>query len=265
MRPGRTILAVAIGTADSLTAHAVCAAAGVRDGLRTAQFYMRDLSHADGAAPHTVTSLSRSVAMSARFLDWLLDKAADWSVRLLVPQWRDLPSPFAPGMSGEVVTAIRQNRLVLTSLFTAYFFRAARHILEQCTDTPNLILEHRIDAARRLMASEAEAGAGSDAAQLLGKALLYLVEADAIVRVGRVKADYSLLQGRDPNIAVMATACLALLLAEDGKPIESVDEDEFFLIAGALLAPRLDAMAAAIAARDVGKLAQELRAVHDLY
>lgn len=265
MRPGRIILAIAIGTADSLTAHAVCAAAGVRDGLRTAQFYMRDLSHADGAAPQSVTSLSRLVGMTARFADWLLNTAADWSVRLLVPKWRDLPSPFSPGMSGEVVTAIRQNRLVLTSLFTAYFFRAARHILEQCTDTPNLILEHRIDAARRLMARESEAVEGSDAAQLLGKALLYLVETDAIVRVGRVKADYSLLQGRDPNTAVMATACLALLLAEDGKPIESVDEDEFFLIAGALLAPRLETMAEAIAKRDVKSLAQELRAVQDLY
>lgn len=258
-------MAIAIGTADSLTAHAVCAAAGVRDGLRTAQFYMRDLSSADGAAPHSVTALSRIVGNVARFADWFLDKAADWSVRLFVPQWRDLPSPFSPGMSSEVVTAIRQNRLVLTSLFTAYFFRAARHILEQCTETPNLILEHRIDAARRLMASEAETVAQSDAEALLGKALLYLVEADAIVRVGQVKAKYSLLQGRDPNIAVMATACLALLLAEDGKPIDSVDEDEFFLIAGALLAPRLDAMVDAIAARDIGALARVLRAVQELY
>lgn len=258
-------MAIAIGTADSLTAHAVCAAAGVRDGLRTAQFYMRDLSHADGAAPHTVTSLSRFVAMSARLADWLLDKAADWSVRLLVPKWRDLPSPFAPGMSGEVVTAIRQNRLVLTSLFTAYFFRAARHILEQSTETPNLILEHRIDAARRLMAQESHEPASGDAAELLGKALLYLVEADAVVRVGRVKGSHQLLKNHDPNIAVMATACLALLLAEDGKPIESVDEREFFMIAGALLAPRIDVLVEAIAARDVAKLARELRAVQELY
>lgn len=258
-------MALAIASADSLTAHAVCAAAGVRDGLRTAQFYMRDLSTADGAAPHSVTALSKLVAMTARCADWVLNTAANWSVRLLVPKWRDLPSPFAPGMSGEVVTAIRQNRLVLTSLFTAYFFRAARHILEQCTTSPNLILEHRIDAARRLMATEQAGSDAQDAATLLGKALLFLVEADAIVRVGHVKPSYALLKGHDPNIAVMATACLALLLAEEGKPVDSVDEDGFFLIAGALLAPRLDAMAQAIAKRDVAALADDLRAVRALY
>jgi hypothetical protein len=73
------------------------------------------------------------------------------------------------------------------------------------------------------------------------------------------------LQGHDPNIAVMATACLALLLADEGKPIESVDEDEFFMIAGALLTPRLDAMATAVKARDVDALAHELTAVRALY
>jgi hypothetical protein len=259
-------MALAIGTTDSLTAHAVCAAAGVRDGLRTAQFYVRDMRNADGEGEkHQVTLLSRAVAISARFVDWIFNTGADLSVRFLVPKWRDLPSPFSPGMSNEVVSAIRQNRLVLTSLFTAYFFRAARHILEQCTETPNLILEHRVDAARRLLAAEVGAGNNSDAATLLGNALLHLVEADAIARVGRVKDGYKLLEGRDPNISVMATACLALLMAEDGQPIASVDEDEFFMIAGALLAPRLDAMAQAVKARDVATLAQELRAVHALY
>jgi hypothetical protein len=261
-------MAIAIGTADSLTAHAVCAAAGVRDGFRTAQFYVRDMSNADGLSgeqAHQVTSLSKVVAVSARLVDWILNKAADLSVRLLVPHWRDLPSPFAPGMSNEVVSAIRQNRLVLTSLFTAYFFRAARHILEQSTETPNLILEHRVDAARRLMAAEDMPLDKTDAADLLGKALLYLVEADAVARVGRVKPKFKLLESHDPNIAVMATACLALLLAEDGKPIESVNEDQFFLIAGALLAPRLDELTRAIKARDVAALANELRALHALY
>jgi hypothetical protein len=31
-------------TANTLAAHAVCVAAGTRDGLRTAQFYVRDMS-----------------------------------------------------------------------------------------------------------------------------------------------------------------------------------------------------------------------------
>ena len=63
----------------------------------------------------------------------------------------------------------------------------------------------------------------------------------------------------------MAAACLALLLAEDGKPLESLDEDEFFAIAGALLAPRLDVMAKAIKARDAVWLGKELAAVKELY
>jgi hypothetical protein len=63
----------------------------------------------------------------------------------------------------------------------------------------------------------------------------------------------------------MATACLALLLATEGKPIEKLDEDEFFAITGALLAPRLPAMDKAVAARDVAALARELAAVRDLY
>ena len=43
-----------------LAAHAVCAAAGVRDGLRAAQFYIRDLANADRfgkGEPTTVESM----------------------------------------------------------------------------------------------------------------------------------------------------------------------------------------------------------------
>ena len=52
-----------------LAAHAVCAAAGVRDGLRAAQFYIRDLSNADRfgkGEPKQVPFLSRVVAQLAR-------------------------------------------------------------------------------------------------------------------------------------------------------------------------------------------------------
>ena len=61
-------------TADSLAAHAVCAAAGVRDGLRAAQFYVRDLSNADRFAkgePGRAPFLSRAVAQGARLVDRL--------------------------------------------------------------------------------------------------------------------------------------------------------------------------------------------------
>lgn len=261
-------MTIAFRTADAMTAHIVCMAAGVRDGLRTAQFYARDLARADsggGIPANRPTFLSRAVAASARFVDWFFSKGAEWSVRLLVPHWRDLPSPFAPGMRAEVLNAIRENRLVMTSLFTAYFFRAARHILEGSTTGPNLVLEHRIDAARRLMGADGVSDAARGPAGTLASALLHLVEADPIVKVGDMKPGHEYVLAANVNLSVMATACLALLLAEEGKPLESLDEDEFFAITGALLSPRLPRLADAIAGRDTAALEVELTAVRDLY
>jgi hypothetical protein len=260
-------MTLALKSADSITAHAVCMAAGIRDGLRTAQFYVRDLSNADGKLRDPAkqpTFLSRMVAGCARFTDHLLSRAADISVRVLVPKWRDLPSPFAPGMRGEVIEAIRQNRLVLTSLFTAYFFRAAKHILTSGTQGPFLVLEHRIDAARRLMA-EHSSTVLEEPTTVLARALLHLVEADTIARSGKVKPQFAFMAGDDPNLAVMAAACVALLIAEEGKPIESLNEDEFFAIAGALLAPRLPEMHQALEKRDIAAIAAALTGVSDLY
>jgi hypothetical protein len=260
-------MTIALRSADSVTAHAVCMAAGIRDSLRTAQFYVRDLSNADGREHELAkqpTFLSRLVAKAARGMDALLSRAADISVRLFVPQWRDLPSPFAPGMRGEVIEAIRQNRLVLTSLFTAYFFRASKHILQNGTEGPFLVLEHRIDAARRLMA-ENPSTPGEEPTTVLARALLNLVEADTVARSGRVKPQFAFLKGDDPNLAIMAAACVALLIAEEGKPIESLNEDEFFAIAGALLAPRLPEMQIALRQRDIPALGTVLKAVRDLY
>jgi hypothetical protein len=239
-------------------------AAGIRDSLRTAQFYVRDLSRADGEKQNAATFLSRMVGRSARFIDWLLSKAADISVRLFVPQWRDLPSPFAPGMRGEVLEAIRQNRLVLTSAFTVYFFRAAKHILEHGTDGPFLVLEHRIDAARRIMA-ENPSQAGEEPTLVLARAMLHLVEADPIARSGQPKQQFGFLGHADANLSVVAAACVALLIAEEGKPIESLDENEFFAIAGALLVPRLPDMQNAVDRQDIAGLAKALQAVRDLY
>jgi hypothetical protein len=243
-------------------------AAGLRDGLRTVQFYVRDLSRADRdgeALAQQPTPLSRAVAGAARLADRLLNTGADWYVRLLVPHWRDLPSPFAPGMRTEVLTAIRENRLVMTSLFTAYFFRAARQIVERATERPNLVLEHRIDAARRLMLSAGLGHQDTHPEQLLAAALLYLVEADPIAKTGHLREGHKHFGAADANLWVMATACLALLLAEDGKPLESLDEDEFFTIASALLAPRLLDMAEAVQRRDIPALAAQLAAVRESY
>jgi hypothetical protein len=247
----------------TLTDHAVCMAAGLRDGLRTAQYYVRDMSNADVTGGSQATAPSRIVAAIARFADQALTFAADWSVRLFLPNWRSLPSPFEPHMVQEVTDAIRENRLAMTSLFTAYFFRAARHIVQHCASEPHLILEHRVDAARRILSGKTLPD--GDRATALGPVMLALVEARAIARIGEVQPRYGFLNAADPNLGVMATACLALLLAEEGKPIESLEEDEFFAIAGALLAPRLAAMEKAVAARDAAALSRELAAVQALY
>jgi hypothetical protein len=248
---------------DTLTDHAVCAAAGVRDGLRTAQYYVRDISNADVVDAGSATSLSRFVGTWARLADRVLSFAADWSIRLLLPQWRNLPSPFAPHMVDEVTAAVRENRLAMTSLFTAYFFRAARHIVHTCAEPPFLILEHRVDAARRSLAHSEVTG--GDHISALGPVLLALTEARAVARIGKVKGQFGFFGRSDPNLVVMATACLALLLAEEGKPIASLDEDQFFAISGALLAPRLPAMERAVAARDAAALSRELATVRNLY
>jgi len=246
--------------AASMTDHAVCMAAGLRDGLRTAQYYVRDMSQADAGQP---TMLSRLVGKLARWADGLLSFSADLSIRLLLPKWRNLPSPFAPDMIGDVTRAIRENQLAMTSLFTAYFFRSTRHILERCAAPPFLMLEHRIDAARRVLASSNSLS--KDEVAALGHILLALVDARAIARIGPAKPGFTHLDQQDPNLAVMATACLALLLAEEGKPIEKLEEDEFFAISAALLAPRLAAMEKAVKARDAAQLSRELAAVRELY
>ena len=64
---------------------------------------------------------------------------------------------------------------------------------------------------------------------------------------------------------MFATACVALLLAEEGGEIKGVGEDEFFAIVGALMAPRLTAMRDAIAVKNLVQLAKELDAVRALY
>ncbi len=79
---------------------------------------------------------------------------ANVAIALFLPSWRKLPSPFAPGMMNEVAEAIRKNSLVHNPLFNAYFFRAAIHIISRYSEPPYLLLEHRVDAARRQLASE---------------------------------------------------------------------------------------------------------------
>ena len=258
-------MSIAFKTAERFSDHAWCMAAGIRDSLRTAQFYVRDLRNADGQGtdfPRQSTFLSRLVAGIARLVDDVMTKGGNLSIKLLLPNWRNMPSPFTAGFMDEVQSAITLNKLVENPIFNAYFFRSCQNILSRWAEPPYLVLEHRIDAARRDMASKANS---ADKLEFLSQTLLALVEAAPIARHGALRDGGKLLGKGDPNVAVCATACLALLLAEEGGAIEGIGDDEFFAIVGALMLPRLNSMLNAVQNRDVPKLANDLASIRDQY
>jgi hypothetical protein len=261
-------MTIAFRSADTFAAHAVCAAAGVRDGMRAAQFYIRDLSRADEwAKSHAegATFLSTQTARLARLADRLITWGANLSIRLLLPSWRKLPSPFAPGILSEIATAIAKNSFVHNPLFNAYFFRAAQHILQRYAEPPYLVLEHRVDAARRLLAQRANPLGEAGETDFLARTLLALVETGPIARTGTLNEPHRFFNGIEPNVAVWAIACVTLLFAEEGRPIKELDEDEFFAVVGALIEPRLSTIADLVAKRDEGGLAAELADIKAMY
>ncbi len=253
-------------SANTIAAHAVCAAAGVRDGLRTAQFYARDLASADGgqmAEERDAPWLSRTVGALARNIDEAMTWGARKLLALLLPSWRNLPSPFAPGVLHEVAGAITSNSFRHNPRFNAYFFRAAVHILQRYCDPPALVLEHRVDAARRQLAGQPPSDANPQA--FLAETLIALARHGAIARIGRVRAGHDFFTSVEPNVAVFAIACVALLFAAEGKPSETMDEDEFFEVTGALIGPRLPQIASLVALGDVHRLGAELAAIKSMY
>ena len=58
---------------------------------------------------------------------------------------------------------------------------------------------------------------------------------------------------------------MALLFAEQGKPAEELDEDQFFAVVGALISPRLPVITTLVAKRDVEGLARELAEIQTMY
>jgi hypothetical protein len=132
-------------------------------------------------------------------------------------------------------------------------------------DRPNLVLEHRVDAARRSLAAARQSYGEGAGVEFMAAVLLALVEAKPVARIGRLRDRPQLLEGHDPNLAVFTIAIAALLFAEDGKPITIRDDDDFFSIVGALIQPRLAGLAAAVRADDHHRLAHELRAIKALY
>jgi hypothetical protein len=254
-------------THTPLTTHVACMAAGMRDGLRTARYYARDLSRADASGsplPRQVTLLSRAVAAVARGVDAGLSRGGDLSVKIVQPQWRALPSPFEQAVRRDVILSIQQQQFAFTTKFTAYFFRSAGLILERWAEGPNLVLEHRIEAARRALQGllpDKDAPTEGRIAQVLQ----HLVQAAPVARTGAAKPHGEILKGTDANVAVMATACLALLLAEQGRPLSDLDEGAFLEISGALLKPRLPALTAALEGQNLEETARILRSVVALY
>jgi hypothetical protein len=251
---------------DTLAAHVVCMGAGVRDGLRAAQFYARDLANAEGkpqAGPRDAAWLSRAVGRLARATDQFMTWGARQMLALLLPSWRNLPSPFAPGVLSEVASAITSNSFRHNPRFNAYFFRAAIHILERYCDPPALVLEHRVDAARRQLAAQPVSEANP--AEFLAETLIALARHGAVARAGLVKPGHGFFATVEPNVAVFAVACVALLFAAEGKPSDAMDEDEFFEVTGALIGPRLPHIAALVAAGDVMRLGSELATIKAMY
>lgn len=249
-----------------IAAHAVCAAAGVRDGLRAAQFYIRDLSNADRfreGGREDVPFLSRAVAQGARMVDRLMNWGANVSIALFLPSWRKLPSPFTPGIMHEVARGIREDSLIHNPTFNAYFFRAAIHITGRYSAPPYLILEHRVDAARRSLGPRIDAEVSED--EMMARILIALVEQGPVARIGPVSERNRFFSQVEPNVAVNAIACVALMFAEEGKPAEAIDEDEFFPVTGALIGPRLPAIAGYIERRDEAGLARELADIKSMY
>jgi hypothetical protein len=261
---------IAFSTTSRIADHAVCMAAGFRDGLRATQYYVRDLSDADGKSQpgqRSPTPLSNVVARFARGVDRFMSWFARSAIAFLLPSWRNLPSPFAPGMVAEVAMAIRNQNLLQNPLFNAYFFRAALHILKHDNaESQPLVLEHRIDAARRRLAQTARiTPAGPAAEDFLAPVLAALVAAGPIARVQSTATAPDGPGSIDPNIRVFATAVVALMFAEAGKPEQCLDEAEFFAIVGALLSTRLPNLTAALESNNQAALKRELVDIKALY
>ncbi len=164
-------------------------------------------------------------------MNWSSDAAA----ALLAPDWRVLPSPFNRNMMREIAAAITSQSFTANTLFNAYFYRAAVHILQRYGKPPFLVLENRIDAARRALAA-AEQPDASDVT-FMARALIALVRAAPVVEAGVIDPKSVLAKTKDPNVSIAAVAAVALLFGDQGKPTDEIDEDAFFAIVGALIAP----------------------------
>jgi hypothetical protein len=262
----------------SLGSHAASVVANARDGLRTAHYLVQELATADDPtqqgsrskraawllpADAPTSLITGFIAQNARIADKVMNWSSDAAAALLAPDWRALPSPFTRNMMREIAAAIGSRSFTANALFDAYFYRAGLHILQRYSKPPFLVLENRIDAARRALAA-AEQPDASDVA-FTARALLALVRAAPVAEAGTIDPKSVLAKTKDPNVSIAAVACVALLFGDQGKPTDEIDEDKFFAIVGALISPRLPAIEQLIVRDDVKKLEAELAAIKALY
>jgi hypothetical protein len=266
----------------SLGSQAASVVANARDGLRTAHYLVQELASADDPAAQgdlgkraawllpadAPTSLITGfIAQNARIADKAMNWSSDAAAALLAPDRRAMPSPFDRNMMREIATAITGQSFTANALFNAYFYRATVLILQRHAKLPFLILENRIDAARRTLAGT-EARETSDVA-FMTRALIALVQAAPIAEAGTIDPKSVLAKTKDPNAGVAAIAGVALLFGGQGKPLakpsDEIDEDRFFAIVGALIAPRLATIEQLILRNDVLKLEAELAAIKAMY
>ena len=267
-------------TPGSLGSHAVSMAANARDGLRAAHYFVQELATADDPAAQSggnarkraawllpadapTSLITGFIAQNARIADKVMNWSSDAAAALLAPDWRALPSPFNRNMMGEIAAAIGSQSFTANALFNAYFYRAALHVLQRYGKPPFLVLENRIDAARRALAA-AEQPDASDIA-FMARALIALVRAAPVAEAGEIDPKSVLAKTKDPNVSVAAVACIALLFGDQGKPTDEIDEDKFFSIVGALISPRLATIEQLIVRDDIRKLEAELAAIKAMY
>lgn len=263
----------------SLGSHAVSVAANARDGLRTARYFVQELATADDPtgqggsqrkkptwllpADAPTSLITGFIAQNARIADKVMNWSSDAAAALLAPDWRVLPSPFNRNMMREIAAAITSQSFTANTLFNAYFYRASVHILQRYGKPPFLVLENRIDAARRALAAVEQPDA-SDVA-FMARALIALVRAAPIAEAGVIGPKSVLAKTKDPNVSVAAVAGVALLFGDQGKPTDEIDEDAFFSIVGALIAPRLAGIEQLIVRDDIRKLEAELASIKAMY
>ena len=264
----------------SLGSHAASMAANARDGLRAAHYFVQELATADDPAAQSggnarkraawllpadapTSLITGFIAQNARIADKVMNWSSDAAAALLAPDWRALPSPFNRNMMREIAAAITSQSFTANALFNAYFYRAALHILKRYGKPPFLVLENRIDGARRALAA-AEQPDASDIA-FIARALIALVRTAPVAEAGAIDPKSVLAKTKDPNVSIAAVACVALLFGDQGKPTDEIDEDKFFAIVGALISPRLAAIEQLIVRDDIRKLEAELAAIKAMY